>query len=359
MTASSRFECDGLVISKKATEKLGEGIQNTPVGTGPYVATLVPNKSLTYRRFAGWNAHWDRPVYWKGINYVLAGTVPSGQSTLVPLQAGAVQIDPLPTQTDLEQLKGNTNFRTYEAPSLATTFLGLNVQYPALRDIRVRQAIRYALDVPGILKIVGLPPSTQAYTFTDGYPSNYQWPEAPHYDQDIAKAKSLLNAAGASDLHLVLYNGPYPAAPGLAEAIQANLASVGIKISILAPDAAPADWFSNPKASQLTINSNGLGSGGPDPASQLLWFTCNQIGVFNQSQWCDQRYSNLYIQLNLTSNTSERASMVREMNQLLDQSAAFIYLYHPPSAYASSHDVDMVFDPAADFWPTWSRPINA
>ena len=142
------FECDGLVISKKATEKLGEGIQNTPVGTGPYVATLVPNKSLTYRRFAGWNAHWDRPVYWKGINYVLAGTVPSGQSTLVPLEAGAVQIDPVPTQTDVEQLKGNTNFRTYEAPSLSVTWIGLNVQYPALSDIRVRQAIRYALDVP-------------------------------------------------------------------------------------------------------------------------------------------------------------------------------------------------------------------
>ena len=47
------------------------------------------------------------------------------------------------------------------------------------------------------------------------------------------------------------------------------------------------------------------------------------------------------------------------MNQLLDQSAAFIYLYNSPSAYVSSKDVFMVFDPASDLWPTWSRPINA
>ncbi len=92
----------------------------------------------------------------------------------------------------------NSKYNLYTPPGLSMNYLALNSRNPKLQDKRVRQAIRYLVDVDELIKTV-----SQGYgkRLNNPFPASYDYynKETPATKLDVNKAKELLAAAGWKD----------------------------------------------------------------------------------------------------------------------------------------------------------------
>ena len=127
-------------------------------------------------------------------------------------------------------------FNVQVRPAFNILYLGINQKNnPKLRDLRVRQAIAYAINRDQLVK-TKLPEGAEVATqfmpdTVDGHAKDVQ-----KYDHDMAKAKDLLKQAGAQNLTVKFYypsevTRPYmPDPKGIFTAIEADLKAAGIKV---------------------------------------------------------------------------------------------------------------------------------
>lgn len=222
----------------KNTTVLSNPANSRPVGTGPY-------------RFAAWergnHVQLERnPRYWNGNRPYLDGIIFKSlgdAATLVAaLETGSIHyaganlavadIERLRKQPGLKVQPNNAAF----TPTLAG--FAFNLNRPALRDVRVRQAFAHAIDRQFILRNI-----YQGYgeladsAVIPGTP--FHSDDVPHYAFDLKKAAALLDAAGlrpdSHGVRLTLTNDIMP--PNAhhqrsAQFIRATLARIGVKLQL-------------------------------------------------------------------------------------------------------------------------------
>jgi peptide/nickel transport system substrate-binding protein len=150
--------------------------------------------------------------------------------------------------------------RVATSPSGALMFLAMNNKRPALANPAVRKAIEYAVDKQAVQVAEGGPEfggeiaTTLITPGIDGY-SKYDQYEAPPQG-DPEKAKSMLTAAGVSNLKLTIVADSESGTP-VAQAIQQGLKRAGITVTIKPiPSEALFDWVTGPKGDyDLTVSS--------------------------------------------------------------------------------------------------------
>jgi glutathione transport system substrate-binding protein len=221
-----------LMISPKAIKEYGDDISKHPVGTGPFIFDKWVSGS--YVRIK------KNPNYWKGevkVDSITFKPVPENGSRLAMLRAGQAQyIYPMPAELK-KVAQRDKKIDIIEMPSIIERYLIMNTQYKPLSDVRVRQAINYALDKNAIIHIAWggaatasdsiIPPNLQFYK------KQSVWP------YDIEKAKSLMREAGYEKGFKVVFITPNVSARLRAvEMAQQQLSKIGIKGEIQSMDIA-------------------------------------------------------------------------------------------------------------------------
>ena len=123
-------------------------IRDHPVGTGPYrfVRYLVDDR-LEVTAFADYFA--GRPKNAGVIFQITPDDIMRG----LELKKGTVDLVVNELAPDVvHQLKAVSNLQTMEAPGVDYQYVGLNLRDPILRDVRVRQALAYAIDRRAIVE---------------------------------------------------------------------------------------------------------------------------------------------------------------------------------------------------------------
>ena len=172
--------------------------------------------------------------------------------------------------------------KMYENASLDYYFITMNVQDKVLKDIRLRQAIRLAVDVPSIIAAAYDDKWEQAYGIIPKSMGLGYWKDAPKYKRDVDAAKKLVAAAGADGIHLRLAVLDAQADKTAAQVIQSNLKDIGITVDIIVQDS--ATLFAIPggggdgKKRQM-IYGNYVSQ--PDPSWSTVWWTCAQMGEWS------------------------------------------------------------------------------
>jgi peptide/nickel transport system substrate-binding protein len=338
----------GMIVSRKAVEKYGSRFGANPIGTGPYeVVGYTPNQEMVLTKFKDYNGsqdHLGATYDFDEVKFVLeaANAQTPGEALTVPLQSGAVDFTGALSSADIARLKGDSSLRTYTpAEPLNYFWISLDVQYPALQDVRVRQAIRYAIDVDQLLLVDGYPAFTRRNAILSKGTVGY-WADAPAYTRDVKKAKALLQEAGVSGFTLPLATMYITSMTGrpnnVMQLIQSNLKDIGITVKIIA---SPPDSYIKPKVAGLVWYDYG---GAPDPSWNLQWFTTPYIGSWNYSSWSNPEYDRLFKQLSSITDDSERADISIQMQKLMDDSAAFIWAHSEVYFSASKASVQAVFD---------------
>jgi peptide/nickel transport system substrate-binding protein len=209
--------------------------------------------------------------------------------------------------------------------------------------LRVRQAIAAAIDIDQVIQANRYPSITRLNALIAKQMGIGYWAGAPHPPRDVAKAKSLLQAAGVSGLSLQL------ATPSIAnvlgdpnavmQVIQSNLKDAGITVKII--ETPPDSYVAKAGFGELAWTSFG---GAPDPYYQFEWFTCSQIGVWNYASWCNPAYGKLEDKLGTTSDQAARGRIAIQMQKLMQQAQAFIWMHTGVLYAAGKKNVGAVFD---------------
>jgi peptide/nickel transport system substrate-binding protein len=220
------------VVSYPAAAKWGKDFRNHPVGTGPFIF-----KEWRSRDQISLDAN---PDYWKDkvkLSHLVFKEYPDPQAALLALKRNETQImGDVATQV-VPALRGDRNIHVLTQPGLTVSGMAMPNDTPPFTDVRVRQALNYAVDKNAINKALyaGL-----AVTMNSPLPES-QWSydkSLKPYTYDVAKAKALLKAAGVKlpmQVELLTYNTPRgynPAGPDLAVALQGYFKKIGINAAV-------------------------------------------------------------------------------------------------------------------------------
>jgi peptide/nickel transport system substrate-binding protein len=216
------------ILDSETIDQLAAG--TAFIGTGPFkLIERKPNSSITFERN---ESYWipDRPF----LDRVEIAFIPDNQALLNALKSGQISVAHELNYRDAETLGKTDGFSAtpMEGAELQI-YVGTNLTNPALADVRLRQAIAYALDRERIL--------TEVFR-NSGYTANLPWPKAsPAYDEqrnttfarDVAKSKELIAQIGGKPPTLPLtYQAGNPSFEATAQIVQANLAEAGIDVRL-------------------------------------------------------------------------------------------------------------------------------
>ncbi|MGH3455795.1 MAG: ABC transporter substrate-binding protein, partial [Nocardioidaceae bacterium] len=210
------------------------------ISDGPYqVDSWDPTKQIVYTRNPAWNASTD-PVRHAYVDKIVVDETVSQDSTQLQLQTGTdtadMEWDNFPPPSQLPNLINTDDPNLNLGETFSTNpYIVFNLASPnndsALKDLRVRQALEYALNRDHLIQVYGGP--TQNPPLTHVLPSGItgSQPNDP-YPFDPDKAKELLAAAGHPDgLTLkFLYRNSSEGNQKAFATVQQDLADVGIKV---------------------------------------------------------------------------------------------------------------------------------
>lgn len=211
------------------------------------------------------------------------------------------------------------------------------IDHDTFKDVRVRQAVGYAIDVPTLVTAI----CGSAYSVADSIlpTSNWAYTSCGNYDLDIEKAKSLLAEAGYSDANPFTFTCTISDVgynTQLAEAAQAMLAEAGIVMNIDVKDGASFMNMVLTNQIEFTIN-NYFGSS--DPAGVV---NSRRPGLPSHlSNYADDELVQLLEDCcNSMEDESVRGPMWKELQEKGYEYANFVPLYESNINYAVTSAVD-------------------
>lgn len=221
------------IVSPTAAAKYGEDLASNPVGTGPFkFVSWIKDDSIVYER---------NPDYWGGDVYLdrlILKVIPDATARWLALKKGEVDVIDFPSPEDLDEMKATDGIKVIQQEGLNVGYLALNNEKAPYDNVKVRQAMNYAIDrdeiVAGVYGAAGkpaknpLPPTMWSYN-----------DDIKAYPYDPEMAKKLLAEAGYPDgfkteIWAMPVARPYnPNGRKVAEIMQAQLAKVGIEVEIV------------------------------------------------------------------------------------------------------------------------------
>jgi peptide/nickel transport system substrate-binding protein len=314
----------GWILSKKAVEEKGKKYATSPIGTGPYeFVEWKPKQEVRLQRFADYGGAsadvlgtiWDELVLLP---------IDEDEAAGIALETGELDYSQLPL-TGVERFEENDDFTVEKRTTLDYRWIGMNIRNPKLEDINVRQAIRYAVDVPSIIEgaYEGLYERATAI-LPPGMPIGY-WEDAPVYERDVEQAKSLLSQAANPPSELEFRFTEETGATATGEIVQANLAEIGIDVSLKKLDSSAYYALEKEELRSRELFYVGFITQ-PDPSWSMVWFTCDQIDVWNWMYWCNEEFDRLHFDALKELDQAKRNEMYIQMQQLWDEAAHTIWL---------------------------------
>ncbi|MCI0686753.1 MAG: ABC transporter substrate-binding protein [Sporichthyaceae bacterium] len=234
------------------------------VASGPYkIESYTPNQSIKLTRNPAWKAEADplRKAYVDRIEITQGSDEGPVQKQL---EAGTadMQWDTQVPVADLRRLQDANDSRlSFNKDGSSNPYLVMNLQSPnennALANVKVRQALNYAVDKQSIVQTLGGPkvtsinnniltPAINGFEAFDLYPT-------PDSKGDPARAKTLLTEAGyPNGLNLKMVYRNAGKAPAIAQTLQQGLAKAGVNVELVSttPPNFYTQFLQNPQSGQ-------------------------------------------------------------------------------------------------------------
>ena len=321
----------GAIIPKESLDQ--DGKVSHPVGTGPFAfVEWVKNDHLNLARFG---------EYWRtGVPYldaVIFKPLPDEAVRLTALRTGAVDIihslpeKMLPVLTQKEQKE----FTLQVQPGVAWRMVIMNNRKPPFDNVKLRQAVNYALDREELMA---------ALTWGFGTVKNQIWPkdsfwhmDNPAVGYDPEKAKQLLKEAGHPD-GIDVSLEVKPAFLPVAEVVQDQLNRVGFRVKL-----GVLDWASlKPKMKNYEYDMAVSGAGWySDPDARYGRFY-SEDGPANYfaGGYKNEKVTELLKQGREEVKPEKRKEIYAEVFTILQEEVPHLMLFHLPMTHAWRKDVE-------------------
>ncbi|MCM3489949.1 ABC transporter substrate-binding protein [Alkalihalophilus marmarensis] len=327
------------ITSPQAFEEHGSAINENPVGTGPF-------------KFVSWSRD-DSIIleknedYWKEglpkLDRVIFQVIPDNSARLTALRSGQIDIMDGLNPDDVAQIEGDDSLQVFERATNNIGYLGFHVEKEPFNDPVVRRAFNHAIDKEGLIAILyGGLAETAKNTIPPGYLGYNDGIDEYSYDPELAK--ELLAEAGIEDgftfdLWTMPVARPYmPDPQRAAEAIQANLADVGITANIVTKEwATYLEETEQGKHDVFMLGWSGV-NGDPDYFfSNLLHGDAIPGG--NRSFYSNEEVNDLLVQAKTEVDFDVRAELYEQVQELIHEDAPMVPLVHSIPTLAGSSNV--------------------
>ncbi|MBW4474486.1 MAG: ABC transporter substrate-binding protein [Stenomitos rutilans HA7619-LM2] len=336
--ASGFFGIASPTAIKKAGARYGTP-STLAVGTGPFVFKewrtgdrIVLEKNSTY-----WRAGFPK------VNQVVIRFITDPAARLAQLRAGQIDftVDLAPDQK--KEVESDPDLDTVLRPSFNVGFLALNPGYKPLSNVRVRQAIAYALNRPAIVKAFWGDLGQSDAHFT---PPTLAWSQDSTlvaYPFDPTKARQLLAEAGyPNGFNLDLWYPPprpyYPTPKPIAEAFAADLSAIGIRVSLQTKDwaAYQADRLKSPGYQSFMLGWTG-DYGDPD---NFLYYHFGANSTADLGNWKNDQLFQRLDQARKTSDQAARAKLYAQVDAVLHREVLRLPIVHSQPLLAKRKTID-------------------
>ena len=296
-------------------------VKTATCGAGPYMldtANTVTADTYTYIP----NPHYWNPdaIHW---NKLVLKVLASAQSGLDALQTGQVQVvAPADASIIDAGVAAGMKLSGVEQNVQGLDFLLKDgTAVPAIGDVRVRQALNYAIDRTALAKVLGggkgRPVSSEFLPGGDAYDASLD----SYYPYDVAKAKALLAAAGyPNGFKVTILSIPVGGLDTLAQAVASYWEAIGVTTTIDNKTTA-SDYIGGTVSGQYAVNVAGLGTVTP---ILTLWKCCIMPGSFwNGDKSAPPELQALIDQISMT-NIEDSAPIARQVNKYLTENAWYV-----------------------------------
>lgn len=335
------------------TDKAEQFLDTTSAGSGPYVLTsFSTNNQITLTA---------NPYYWgpkpKFQKVVLRNM--SAATQYLNVQRGADQIALDLSSQQANQLKTNSSLQVHTGASPNVFFLQMTENAkvsPTMANHDIQEAIRYGLGYQGMIATAG----TGAIQAAGIVPKQFlgSLPTSDAIKQNIAKAKQLVKASGIKNPSATM---AYPSGINvnglsfatLAQRVQANLAQIGIKITL---SAVPVNVFlNNYNADKYALVQSYWGPDYADPNDYLVFVPGGSVAT--RSDWpasADPSLAALGKRAGSTSNNARRKVLFQTIQRDLNANSPFVNMIQPAEAIVGSSNLTGVVDN-----PSWILSVQS
>ena len=321
--------CSPMIASKAYYESSEDDFVNNPIGTGPY-------KFVS--RAKGSNIKLEaNEDYYRGapeIKEVTFEVIPDSSTKAIALQTGEVNFAEIDSATK-PQLEANPAIPIAEVPTSAFSYIAMNTEKEPFNDVKVRQAINYAIDRDNLVAVCydgeAEVNSNICAKERFGY-SDDQF----QYTYDPEKAKELLAEAGIEtpyDLGEILVAEKYS---NLATVIQNDLKAVGLDVTISVKEF--NSYISDLQNGSYGITALNMTLEG-DTQTLEMAFTSDYIGIANNARYSDEEMDKLFEQARTETDNDKRAEIFNEIFTKAQDEAIYAVMCNPMTLYAYNSDL--------------------
>ena len=328
------------IVNKKLVEAEGEKHWEKPVGTGPFMLKeWVRGSHLVLER---------NPFFWeKGKPYldeVRFDFVPDDNARVLRIQSGDADIVEGLPWAQIEQMSGQSDFKVQidEITRYETVFL--NHTKGSLGELKVRQALNYAVDKESILKTVYGGAGTVANSMIPK--ASFHDDNVPAYSFDLDKAKALMSESSTPNgfaMSLVYPSGSEHLKQ-LVTVLQSQWAEIGVNVTLEQMDAgslwtsrfATMEYDAAIPVPQFTSDVIV-----PDEVALLFFDNNPENGMAGfLSGWkISKKLVDLTRQASFTMDETLRARLWPQVQALAMEEAPWVPLLFLPSVHAVQNDV--------------------
>ncbi|WP_422122668.1 ABC transporter substrate-binding protein [Planococcus sp. X10-3] len=327
------------IASPTAFEEQGDAFGDNPVGTGPF-------------QFVEWNRNDTVRIekfddYWvegePKLDEVVFRSIPDNSGRLNALLAGEIDLADGINPSDAATIEGDENLQLFERPSMNVGYLGLTNTREPFDDPLVRQAMNHAIDrqalVDAFFEGRGEVAKNPMPPVISGYNDDIEG-----YEYDPERAMELLEEAGLGDgfeMELWAMPVPRPYMPDgqkVAEAIQSDLAEVGITAEIVSYEW--ATYLERAAAGEADAFLLGW-TGDNGDADNFLYVLLDQdnIGSNNYTYYENQELHDILIEAQTEVDEDLRNEYYMQAQEIIHEDAPWVPLAHSTPLLAGGSNV--------------------
>lgn len=320
------------IVDSDIVKANNNSLDNVDAGTGPFeLVKWDKDQQLTLKK--------NPDYYEKGLPYldeVDFKPVADATARTTALRNNEIDLILETTEKENKVLENVEGITLKSEPGTFWEYIGLNVKDPALRDVRVRQAIANAVDRNQINQLVKLGKAT----VLDGGnipPNHWAYPDIhPYAQRNVDKAKQLLQAAGSPAISLTLKVGSeYDYQVQAAQVIKQQLAEVGITVKVESQESSVFfDALGKGDFQMAVVGWQGFVD--PDEYTYNLFHTGE---AYNQQGYSNPEVDALLEKGRTTADEAARKDIYKQIETTVADEAPMVFLYMNERAAAYRNNV--------------------
>ena len=315
------------MISPKLLAQGDAALATTTIGTGPFtVKEWKKGEAVVLTRN---DNYWGKKASVAELTFKM---VKEDGPRMLEAQSGNADVAVRVPPTDIERLKADKNLNIETTPGLRTMFIYMNVTKAPLDNVKVRQAINYAVDNDAIVNQVlnGMGRVSDSVIA----PAIFGYAKQTPYKADKAKAKQLLKEAGYENgftVELLHPVGRYPQDAKIAEAIALQLKDVGITVKLTTMEWAQYIPHTGKPVNENTVQMAMLAWSTPTMDADygiysLLHSSAHAPAGFNRGFYKNDQVDKLLADARQTIDAKKRQALYGDAQKIIWADAPWIFL---------------------------------